>query len=67
MPTAIAAAYIGRAPITLRKWRVAGGGPPYRIVKSRAVYARADLDAFMEAHPRYQSTTDRTIAGSVAA
>jgi len=42
-----AAGYLGISPRTLEKWRVVGGGPPFRVVGARAVrYARLDLDAF---------------------
>ncbi len=43
---------------TLEKWRLTGGGPQYRKIGARAVrYARADLDAFIQADVR-ASTSD---------
>lgn len=45
---------------TLQKWATTGGGPPYRRFGLRAVYTRADLDAWAEAKltaPRCSTVT----------
>ena len=63
--TEAAADYIGLAPITLRKLRVSGDGPAFRIISRRAYYERADLDAYIDAHPKYRSTSERDVALAV--
>lgn len=62
-----AAWYLAKSQITMRKWRVAGSGPVFRVINGRAWYAREDLDAFIAGHSRYRSTSDRTVAESAAA
>ncbi len=49
-----AAAFMGFAPYTLRKWRCAGRGegPKYFKVHSRVRYAREDLEKFLTSSPR---------------
>lgn len=47
---------------TLQKWVTTGGGPAYRRFGLRAVYTRADLDAWAEAklsapHPKRAPAT----------
>lgn len=64
--TAEAAKALSRAPITLRKWRVAGTGPAYRIINGRAFYDHAALVAFIEGHAQYRSTAERTVAERAA-
>lgn len=59
-----AAWYLGRAQVTLRKWRVTGDGPAFRIINGRAYYEREDLDAFIAGHSRFRSTSERTVAGA---
>lgn len=44
-----AAAILGLRPRTLTRWRWAGKGPRYGKVGSRVRYARADLQAFIDA------------------
>ena len=61
-----AAWYLARAQVTLRKWRVTGGGPAFRIIKNRAYYLREDLDQFVSSHSRFRSTSERTVAGTAA-
>lgn len=58
--------YLSKAQITLRKWRVAGCGPAFRIINGRAYYLREDLDAFIAGHSRFRSTSERTVAGTAA-
>ncbi len=67
LSTAAASEYLGRAPVTLRKWRVAGCGPAYRVIRGQCLYDRADLDAFIEGHPRYRSTSERSALAAQAA
>lgn len=43
-----AAAYLGIAAETLRKWRSQGRGPVYRKIGNAVTYARADLDAWAD-------------------
>lgn len=64
--TAQAAVYLGRAPITLRKWRVIGVGPAHQIVNSRAMYDIADLDRYIESCPKYRSTSERSALAGAA-
>lgn len=53
-----AAAFLGLAPRTLAKWRVVGGGPPFRKLSKRAVrYKRLDLMEWSDAQLRH-STSD---------
>lgn len=43
-----AANYLGVSPRTLEKWRIVGGGPPYRVVGARSVrYSHPDLEEFV--------------------
>lgn len=43
-----AAAYLGIAAATLRKWRAQGRGPIYRKIGNAVTYVRADLDAWAD-------------------
>lgn len=53
-----AAAYVGLAPATLAKIRcVSNDGPPFMRLGRKIVYARADLDAWLDAR-RASSTSD---------
>lgn len=52
-----AAEYLGIAELTLEKWRVAGRGPKFRKIGKIVVYAREDLDQYLDAHAR-NSTSD---------
>jgi hypothetical protein len=61
-----AAWYLGRAQVTLRKWRVLGGGPAFRMINGRAYYLRDDLDAWIAGHNRFRSTSEATVAGTAA-
>lgn len=56
--TRAAAEHVGLAPSTLEKRRVFGGGPPYRKLGTKVVYDSADLDAWLEAQPRMNSTAE---------
>ena len=64
--TAGAAWYLSRAPITLRKWRCLGIGPKCSYINGRAMYERTDLDEFLSQHPKYRSTSERTVATAAA-
>jgi predicted DNA-binding transcriptional regulator AlpA len=52
-----AAAYLGLAPQTLAKMRVAGSSPPYHKVGRLVVYNPSELDAWLAARQR-RSTSD---------
>lgn len=62
-----AAWYLGRAQVTLRKWRCTGAGPRYRLIHARAYYTRAALDEFVASHASYRSTSEATVATTTAA
>lgn len=51
-----------RAPSTLAKLAVIGGGPPFRLLNRVPLYTPADLDRWVASKlgPRQQSTSDRT-------
>jgi hypothetical protein len=51
-----AAAFLRLSPRTLEKQRVTGGGPIYRKLGRRVVYALADLEAWADARA-YGCTT----------
>lgn len=54
-----AAAYVRRAPQTLRNARVAGkGGPPYQQTEPGGIvtYTASDLDAWMRSLTRHSTT-----------
>lgn len=51
----------------VRQWRVDGTGPVFHMRNGRAIYSRADLEAFMAAAPRYRSTSERSAAEQRAA
>ena len=44
LTTGEAARYIGLSPSTLKRYRVAGGGPVYHRLGGRVRYRRDDLD-----------------------
>lgn len=49
----------GLAVITLNKLRWKGGGPPFvKMTATRVGYVLSELDAWIEARPRYRSTSD---------
>ncbi len=52
-----AATYLRLRPATLERWRSVGGGPPFRKLGGRVVYALEELDAFADAGRR-ASTSD---------
>jgi hypothetical protein len=62
-----AANYLNRAPITLRGWRCKGTGPAFRLVNGRALYDVADLDAWLEGHRKFCSTSEVTVAATAVA
>lgn len=47
-----AAAYLGLSPRTLEKYRVCGGGPVFRKLGRRVLYAADDLDNWANARRR---------------
>jgi DNA-binding transcriptional MerR regulator len=53
-----AAEYLRLRPATLEHWRSIGGGPPYRKLGRRVVYAMEDLERFADERQR-SSTSDR--------
>ena len=53
VPSDVVARQLGVKPQTLRMWRHAGRGPRYVRIGNRAVYRRADIDAWI---------TERTFA-----
>ena len=68
LSTAQAAAYLGRRPQTLRKWRLTGEGPPYIRLgdspQARVAYRRKDLEAWLEERT-WRSTAEETVARSM--
>jgi excisionase family DNA binding protein len=52
-----AAAYLRLSPRTLENWRVRGGGPRFRKLGDRVLYAQAELDQWQAARDR-TSTSD---------
>lgn len=57
-----AAWYLGRAQVTLRKWRCQGDGPEFRLINGRAYYDREKLAAWVHSHASYSSTSAATAA-----
>jgi len=58
LTTKQAADYLGVSPRTLEMWRHRGTGPAYyKVGRSRVVYSREELDAFLRAGRR-TSTSD---------
>lgn len=56
---AAASIRLGVSPRTLQAWRVSGGGPIYRKIGRRVLYATADLAAFIEAGARSHTSEVR--------
>ncbi|MFZ5558496.1 MAG: helix-turn-helix transcriptional regulator [Pseudomonadota bacterium] len=56
--TVAAAEYLCMSPRTLEKYRVHGGGPPFRRFGGRVVYAIEDLDRWADGQPVLRSTSD---------
>lgn len=52
-----AAEYLRLRPATLERWRSVGGGPPFRKLGRRVVYALEDLESFAQ-NRRRRSTSD---------
>lgn len=61
LATPRAASFLGLSPRTLEKYRVIGGGPPYRKLGKRVVYALGELERWAEARRR-DSTSDPGMA-----
>ena len=59
LTTKEAAAWLGLAPDTLEKWRVKGGGPPYRKHGRYVRYHLEDLVAWSEARRRRSTSDER--------
>jgi len=54
-----AAKYVGLGKSTLEKLRLTGGGPKFvKLGVRRVGYLMADLDAWLLARPRVESTSD---------
>jgi hypothetical protein len=55
-----------RAPSTLAKLAVIGGGPPFRLLNRVPLYTAADLDQWVASKlgPRMRSTSDRALMHS---
>lgn len=53
-----AARIIGNAPVTLRRWRVSGDGPPYVKINASVGYIRRDLLEYIAARRR-RSTSEQ--------
>ncbi|MCY4592720.1 MAG: helix-turn-helix domain-containing protein [Alphaproteobacteria bacterium] len=52
LPEREAAAVVGLSYRTLSRYRVTGGGPPFHKFGCRVLYARFDLEAWIEARLR---------------
>lgn len=61
-----AAAYLGLSPKTLAMMRCRGNGPTF-IKRGRIFYFREDLDTWIAAAPRVQSTVQATLCRGVEA
>ena len=61
-----AAWYLGRAQVTLRKWRCQGEGPEFRLINGRAYYDRETLAAWVHSHASCRSTSAATVALTAA-
>ena len=59
LTTKEAAAWLGLTPNTLEKWRVHGGGPPYRKHGRYVRYHLDDLIAWSEASKRSSTSDER--------
>lgn len=57
LTTTEAAAYLRLSPRTLENWRWRGGGPRFRKLGDRVLYAQGDLDRWQEVRER-TSTSD---------
>ena len=55
------ARFLRLSEITLCRWRIEGGGPPYRKFGRRVVYAHSDLRIWADAHRR-SSTSESSSA-----
>lgn len=64
--TRAAGAVLGLSPRTLEKLRVTGGGPAYRKLGRRVVYAPADLERWAEAQTRTSTSDPGRPAGHAA-
>lgn len=62
--TSEAAEYCGLAASTLNKMRVFGGGPVYHKVSARVIYSVDDLDTWMGAHRRTNTSQLPAHAGA---
>ena len=61
-----AAKYCGFSKSTLEKWRCYGSGPRFIRRGKSIFYGVADLDDWLAALPRYQSTSEADAAGKAA-
>ena len=58
LPTPLAADYLGLSISFLNKLRCTGGGPCYVKIGRRVLYAKPDLDFWIDAHRR-SSTSEQ--------
>jgi predicted site-specific integrase-resolvase len=49
---------LGLAVATLARWRVYGGGPPFKKIGGRVVYPADELETWLSAQPLRRSTAD---------
>ncbi|MEM7048135.1 MAG: helix-turn-helix domain-containing protein [Acidobacteriota bacterium] len=52
--------FLGLKRSTLERWRVDGGGPPYRRHGRAILYAREDLQAWSDARTAHSTSEVRT-------
>jgi predicted DNA-binding transcriptional regulator AlpA len=53
---------VGLAPATLAKRRLTGEGPPFIKLGSRVLYPMSELQAWIDAQPRFDSTSSLEIS-----
>lgn len=58
-----AAAFLRVSERTLERWRVEGGGPPFRRFGRRVVYARDDLEEWADSRCFQSTSEDPRISG----
>lgn len=59
LSTPKAASRLGLSPRTLEKWRLLGGGPPFRKLGRRVLYDPEDLADWLEDSIRYSTSDSR--------
>lgn len=61
LDTTEAAVRLRLARATLAKLRVNGGGPPFIKLGAKVLYPVDEMDAWLAAHPRAHSTSERVL------